>query len=528
MASREVVHLRRVHSAQRGFAAIAVLTLLIASSLYSITARLNLAASSAPHLRQAQSIEVLNRAKTALVAFAADNTNRPGGLPCPDRDGDGEAELSCDRPEQRTGWYPWQTLKTGELRDASGAKLWYGLAGSFRNDPNVAINSLSSGELAIVRRDAGATQRIASDLVAVVIGPGAPLPGQSRSGAASERVEAWLEGENAKIGANVFEASTLGAAFNDTLLGLSQAELFDVVDRIVATRIRREIAPLLRVQVFDAWQALPFAVPFEAPRRSRFQDAALLDRNEGLLPASNDPRWVQWDTASIRVDHDPMAAQVDCSTSTLAEIRCDVTHTGSAAIRITALARNVGRALVRPVSTDDADFGPATLVARRVSNSGIDAAGSASIAASATMPAVAGRVRVTLRAPQPIPALTDPRIPVAADHSWFARNRWHQLLYYAAAPIALPGGRAADCETQRATCLVLEDRDSKRAQAAALLVFMGRAYGDRVTTHPDAVSSYLEGDNAIINDGSYRDGVASAQFNDSVIVVCASTKGGCK
>lgn len=528
MASREVVRLRRGYRVQRGFAAIAVLTLLIVSSLYSITARLNLAASSTPHLRQVHTVDVLNRAKAALVAFAADNSNRPGGLPCPDRDGDGEAELSCDRPEQRTGWYPWQTLKTGELRDASGAKLWYALAGSFRNDPDVAINSLSAGELAIVRRDAGATQRVASDLVAVVIGPGAPLPGQSRSGASTARVDAWLEGENAKNGTTAFEAGTLGATFNDTVLGLSQAELFDVVDRIVATRIRREIAPLLRAQVFDAWQALPFAVPFEAPRRSRYKDTALADRTEGLIPATNDPTWVHWDTASIRVDHDPAIAQINCGASTPAELRCDVIHAGSAPVRLSARARNVGRALVRPISADDADFGPGTLVARRVSNGAVDAAGGATISASATLPAMAGRTRITLRAPQPVPALTDSRIPVAAAHSWFARNRWHQLLYYAAAPAALPGGQATNCESQHATCLALEDRDHKRAKAAALLVFMGRPYGDRAVAHPDAVSSYLEGDNAIAGDGSYRDGVPSAQFNDSVIVVCASTEGGCK
>lgn len=528
MASREVVRLRRVRHGHRGFATIAVLTMLIVASLYSITARLNFAATSAPHVRQARSIDTLSQAKAALIAFAAENVNRPGGLPCPDRNGDGESELSCDRPEQRTGWFPWQTLKTGDLRDASGAKLWYAVAGSFRNDPNVAINSLTPGEFEVVQSAATGKQRIATDLVAVVIAPGAPLPGQSRAEAGQNRIDAWLEGENVRVGQQTFESSPASATFNDTVLSLSHAELFNVVDRVVASRIRREIAPLLRQQVFDAWQSFPYAVPFEAPNKSGFQDAALMDPREGLLPATTDPRWVHWDLASIQIDRDAGIARADCSASVAHEIRCDITHSGAAAIRMRGIARNVGRALVKPVSADDADFGPSLLIGRRVTHGLVDSLGSVSVSAIATLPALGGRVRVTLRAPQPIDVLTNPRIAVAERHSWFARNQWHKVLYYAASASAVPGGAGTNCQSSHDPCLLVGGRDGKQSKAAALLVFMGRPDAKRSSVQPDALDSYLEGDNATSGDRAFRDGVSTPAFNDSVIVLCSDTRGGCK
>lgn len=527
MATREMVRLRRICAAQRGFATIAVLTLLIVSSLYSITARLNLAATAAPQVRQAQSIDVLSRAKAALIAFAAENVNRPGGLPCPDRDGDGEAELSCDRPEHRTGWYPWQTLKTGDLRDASGARLWYAVAAGFRNDPNVAINSLTPGELELMQGSGSARQRIASELVALVIGPGAPLPGQSRTGIGINRVDAWLEGENARAD-RTFESNPVGPAFNDVIVGISHAELFSVVDRVVASRIRREIAPLLREQVLGAWQSFPYAVPFSDPARSTFQDTTLSNSHEGLLPATSDSYWVHWDLGSVRIDRNAGVARADCSASVRHEIRCDIVHSGAAAIQIKAIARNVGRALVRPVSVDAADFGPSVLVARRVSHSPLDSSGSVTITASADLPAIGGQVRVTLRPPQPIDVFTNPRIPVAARHSWFARNQWHRVVYYAASPAAAPGESGADCEARPDRCLQVEGRDGKLSRSAALLVFMGRPDGTRSRAQPAVLASYLEGDNATPGDRSFRDGVTTSGFNDAVIVLCGSTSGGCK
>jgi hypothetical protein len=69
---------------------------------------------------------------------------------------------------------------------------------------------------------------------------------------------------------------------------------------------------------------------------------------------------------------------------------------------------------------------------------------------------------------------------------------------------------------------------SPATQAAALLVFMGRSREGLPRANPDALSAYLEGDNALPGDGSFADGTASPTFNDAVIVVCANPARGCQ
>jgi hypothetical protein len=532
--NREGTHSCIRDGEQAGFAAITVLTVLVVGSLFALTSQLNTAAALAPVAREARVVETLNRAKSALISFAAENVNRPGGLPCPDRDGDGEAELTCDRPEQRVGFLPWQTLKTGDLRDSSGGRLWYAVSKGFRNDPDAIINSNTPGELSIQRREAtGSVVSETKGVVALVIAPGAALAGQTRTAAGPAQVDAWLEGENASGDARVFEAGTRTAQFNDVVVSLGQGELFDVVDRIVASRIRREIAPLLRERVFETWRALPFAVPFEAPSRSDFLDQAKRDLPEGLLPASHDADWVTWRTNGIDARQEGGEGRVSaiaCAPSIPREVRCDIDYAGSVRVRIAAPLQNVGRALIGPMQAEDGSFGPDNLVGRRISIGGVDATGDALIVASATLPAMSTRVRVYLRAPAPIAELTNPRIPVASAYSWFARNRWHELLYYAVSPAAAPGNPEQPCDpsSARSRCLRLDSMQSPATQAAALLVFMGRSREGLPRANPDALSAYLEGDNALPGDGSFADGTASPTFNDAVIVVCANPARGCQ
>ncbi len=518
---------------QHGFAAISILTFIVIASLYSLTSQLKVAATTNPHAREARSIETLARAKSALIAFAAENPNRPGGLPCPDRDGDGEAELTCDRPEWRVGFFPWQTLRTGDLRDASGSRLWYALSANFRNDPDIAINSLVQGELTVQRKDpSGAITIETEDAVALVIAPGVPLPNQKRTGPTDPRVDAWLEGENAGGVGTVFTTSRGNAQINDALVALSAAELFDVVDRVVAGRIRAEIAPLIRERVFNGWQSLPFAVPFESPLESSYEDTDRANPMRGLLPASNRAGWVHWDLTNIEIEELPSAGAVvskKCSASVATEIRCDITYDGSVKIRIGAIAKNVGRAFVAPLAATDEDYGPSSLVGRAVVNHPIDASGDARIEATAILPALSTRIRITLHAPRPIRELTDENVPVATPHSWYARNRWHELTYYALSENVRPGAGAKTCVAAEVpTCLTVEDRRGHRVDAASVLVFMGRPREGVVKSNPDALSSYLEGDNALALSKTFVDATPSSAFNDSVIVLCTNPAAGCK
>ncbi len=518
---------------QRGFAAITILTLIVVISLYSLTHRLNVAATSNPHVREARSFDTLARGKSALIAFAAENPNRPGGLPCPDRDGDGEAELTCDRPEWRVGFFPWQTLRTGELRDASGNRLWYAVSANFRNDPDIAINSLVKGDLTVRRKDASAATTIETeDAVALLIAPGAPLPNQQRAGPTDPRIGAWLEGENASGAATVFDTSRGNVEINDTVVALSAAELFDVVDRVVASRIRAEIAPLIRERVFERWQSLPFAVPFESPLESSYEDTALANPTRGLMPASNRAGWVYWDLANIELEVLPSAGVLltqTCNRSVGTEIRCDITYDGSVKIRIGGTAKNVGRAFVAPLAATDEDYGPASLVGRTVVNHPIDASGDARIEATAILPALTRRIRITLHVPRPIRELTDENVPVATPHSWFARNRWHEVMYYAASANVHPGAGAKACGTNATpACLTVEDRRGQRVAAASVLVFMGRPREGIANNNADALSSYLEGNNALASSQSFVDAAPSSAFNDAVIVLCSNPAAGCK
>ncbi len=518
---------------QRGFAAITILTLVVVIALFSLTHQLNVAASANPSAREARSFETLARAKSALIAFAAENANRPGGLPCPDRNGDGEAELTCDRPEWRVGFFPWQTLRTGDLRDASGSRLWYALSGNFRNDPDIAINSLVRGDLTVQRKDAAAAITIeTAEAAALVIAPGAPLPDQKRAGPSDPRIDAWLEGENTGGDPTLFDTSRGDATINDTAVALSAAELFDVVDRVVASRLRTEIAPLIRERVFNGWQALPYAVPFESPLASSFEDAALANAPRGLLPASNRAGWVHWDLANIDIEELPSPGVVtskQCSASVATEIRCDIVYSGSAKIRIGGTAKNVGRAFVAPLAATDADYGPPSLVGRAVVNTPIDASGDAHIEATAMLPALSTRIRITLHAPRPIRELTDENVPVATPHSWFARNRWHEVMYYAASEHVHPGAGAKPCgAVAMPACLTVEDRRGLKAEAASVLVFMGRPRDGTMSNNPDALSSYLESDNALATSMSFVDATPSSAFNDAVIVLCSNPALGCK
>lgn len=138
--------------------------------------------------RERIDIRALAIAREALIAFAttvAPDTaaKRPGDLPCPDLDNDGDAEATCIAQAQRLGRLPWKTLGIADLRDASGERLWYAVSVRFkRNNVNACptpggatcLNSDSTGTLT-VRESSGALMHdgsAASGAIALVIAPG--------------------------------------------------------------------------------------------------------------------------------------------------------------------------------------------------------------------------------------------------------------------------------------------------------------------------------------------------------------------
>lgn len=106
------------------------------------------------------------------------NCMRPGDLPCPDMNNDGEAETACNTQSARLGRLPWKTLGIGDVRDGAGERLWYAVSTRYKNNPReLPLNSETLGTISL-RSSTGAPINIASTvsgLVAIVISPGQAL-----------------------------------------------------------------------------------------------------------------------------------------------------------------------------------------------------------------------------------------------------------------------------------------------------------------------------------------------------------------
>jgi type II secretory pathway pseudopilin PulG len=240
-----------VRSNQRGMAltlvSFVILTAATAVFLGTVSPQTNASESERTTQR------ALAEARRALIGRAAMDDNRPGSLPCPDTNHDGEADLfdntGANCPSY-IGRLPWKTLGLPELRDASGEVLWYALSPSLRDHPGAQpINSaVTPAQIRIVGTEP------TLDVAAVVIAPGAVLPGQLREAAGVNAAMNYLEGHNASIGDNIYETAASASAFNDRLLVITRDQLFDVVERRVANEIRNALR-----RYYTAFRFFPYA-----------------------------------------------------------------------------------------------------------------------------------------------------------------------------------------------------------------------------------------------------------------------------
>ena len=195
----------------------------------------------------------LRTARDALLAYAATYPDRPGLgsrtagpglLPCPDtrldrNDVAGQADPPCALSSgTETGLLPWRTLDLPDLRDGSGAPLWYALANGYRNNPAGVVNSdtLANLRLDNCRADGRA-------IAALLIAPGPALPGQQRSPqlASARYLPAhYLEAANASRGDTCF-SSLSGDTANDTVLAIDRATLNAAVETRVLAEVQRAL-----------------------------------------------------------------------------------------------------------------------------------------------------------------------------------------------------------------------------------------------------------------------------------------------
>ena len=265
---------------ESGVVLLAFLLVFIVGTTFMLVVGLNESVSRVD--QQEQTALALAEAKATLLVYAAsypDNVNPasgPGYLPCPDVTNDGEPRAACAlATNSHVGRFPWKYLNTADLRDGSGARLWYALSDNFRYSLQLSpLNSDTPGQLVV---DGNA------DIVAVIYAPGAPVAGQAGRAAAPNDRTNYLEDDNAD--ADVTFVTQAAGDFNDRAMIITRAELMQAVER----RVLGEAATILN----NYWQdpdrdavpgppAFPWLSPFADPTASTFDGVA--GTVEGHLP----------------------------------------------------------------------------------------------------------------------------------------------------------------------------------------------------------------------------------------------------
>lgn len=234
--------------------------------------------------RQRQTAAALAQAKEALIGYAVsvdlsvpcgsppsvNNCVRPGDLPCPDLDDNGEAEGQCGNAagstgqSSRLGRLPWKTLGLPDLRDGDGERLWYAVSNNFKNNQrtqcdspstDACLNSNSRGTITLRNMDGTRTNNgsDSTGTIAVIISPGTLLQRsgaagpQDRSPAGTNLATNYLDigigednatfldndADNGFINGPIYDAN--GAKIvNDTVLAVKFEDLMPLLERRVA------------------------------------------------------------------------------------------------------------------------------------------------------------------------------------------------------------------------------------------------------------------------------------------------------
>jgi hypothetical protein len=306
---------------ERGVALLALLVVLALGGTWFLVARMQELSANRTAADRARNAQVLNRAKQALIGYVVAQANHagennPGSLPCPEAPGsfnetngtDGKMNSAgCALPA--VGRYPWRTIGTEKLLDASGEPLWYVVSPGWALTCvgcNTVINSNSVGQLNI-DGVAYTTQAPDDTVVALIIAPGRAI-----SVAASPGCAAWTQARPQTVGLapdlrNYLECenatsppdanfATTGASgsFNDQVVKVTVADIMPGIEAAVADRLQRsaEFFGTLKTVYTAAtgWGLTgssvlyPFAAPFADPSSSAMQGASAT--YGGLLPLS--------------------------------------------------------------------------------------------------------------------------------------------------------------------------------------------------------------------------------------------------
>lgn len=155
----------------------------LAITFYSLKA---LDSSEIQNQRNIKTVAALAEAKTALIGSVTNviNTTNSDYLPNPD------LKLSPAIPEgsqagasgavdiSLIGKFPWRSLGVSPLKDGWNECLWYVVSGRFKSSPKTSIfNWDTRGQITVIDLNGNPIVR---NLAALIISPGALLPGQDR------------------------------------------------------------------------------------------------------------------------------------------------------------------------------------------------------------------------------------------------------------------------------------------------------------------------------------------------------------
>ena len=277
---------------QSGVALLATTVLLVVVGTSTMLDRLNQNVDSDLEETLATS-EALAVGKAVLLAYAITSDTRPGELPCPDVDYDGEALVGDDYSaatgnpcNQLLGWLPYVTLSSSVIEDGSGARLWYALSDDYHEGGTGVLNSEVSGQLDLL--DGGGSV-VADDIVAVIIAPGVAdgdtqydRPGEDDSPDATDfsTVADFLEGVNADTDLTDFSTSS-AATLNDRVMVITRSELMQGVEK----RVLGEVAVIL--DNARSGGIYPWLKSFEDPQSidpAADEFRGEVGTREGLLP----------------------------------------------------------------------------------------------------------------------------------------------------------------------------------------------------------------------------------------------------
>jgi hypothetical protein len=532
---------RRSARAQRGFTIILLVSFLVLVSAYLIANSLGRTGAEVAIERNQRTMQALQEAKAALIVHAASQAwttgtnDQPGSLPCPDTNNDGTADSCGSSTANRIGRLPWKTLRTSDLRDASGERLWYAVSANFRTaSGTTVINSDTQGTLAIYDDQQSTAMPVITDVVAVVFAPGPALGGQDRTlnGAAQ-----FLEGRNA-AGTDDFTMTpqppgSYPGTFNDKLTPLTRAELLAVVEPAVAARIERDIKPFIATS-FTQWNAFPFPATFASPNpgtngsgstRPQSNYVGSTSTTRGLLPvtASVSYPWTSGSGSVSLIGGSGDIKSWSCSTDPLPGWRCTIQVDDYSNPRFRVQGRigaNAGISFPKLPNASEI-VSNRTLSSRTITGT-LTSAGVGTVIFEGTW-ASSGSSERTVNITIPDVLVSPLTSASDATAGWFISNEWYRQTYYAVSPGYTPGS-SATCNPLPASpsCLTVNNLPPSYAQAddkRAILVLAGRALNG--ASRPSAnLGDYLEGENATPGDFKFehRSG-APTSTNDRVVVV---------